>query len=142
MGGKPRPKREFKPWGKMKPEDYSCHVPWDTEWKQIEASMTKEFGGEHIVLPMPGILRLEGPDVFGRGEQWRVVGYWDSCGHWTEHPDGGELCGVYTSRKGAEGALVCAAKGACWDCLMKAWEPIFKMNKEREKADDSRTNAR
>jgi hypothetical protein len=137
MGGKPRVKLEFDPWGKMKPEGYSCHVPWDTKWKQIEASLEAEFGGKHTVLPMPGVILPE-PDTFRPGRDlWRLLGHYSGCGHWTEHPEGGELCGVYMTREAAEGALVAAAKGACWDCLMKAWEPILSEHRKRESDEES-----
>ncbi len=129
---KSSPSTPTDPWGKMKAEDHSCPVPWDTDWKQGEPL--------HEVLPMPGIMRFEERHKDGR-YLWRLVAYYNNCGHWTEYPEanGGELCGVYGGRSAAENALTCAARGVCFDCLMEAFRPIFEDNKEKEEIDAQET---
>jgi hypothetical protein len=134
MGMKPRVavELEFDPWCGMKPEDYSCHVPWETDWQRQEASISKEFKRKVVHLPMPGVLLPEPDAARPHMEMWRLLGHFSGCGHWTEHPEGGEMCGVFMNKKSAENALCMSASGVCWECLMKAWEPILGKFKESD----------
>jgi hypothetical protein len=73
------------------------HTPWATDWK------------EQGVLPASGV--LERTD----DSRWAVTSYQAKCGHWVTS---GGNCGVYLTREAAVGALLFAAEGQCWNCLM------------------------